>query len=804
MKFGQIQLLILFLFAIIGVSNAQNKSVSLISIAKNSERLAGKAINLNTPYVTPGDSAYMVGHQNGQFPDLGWHITGEMGGIWAHPIKLMDGFSAKISNNNQENCLNLANKFINYPFGNEHIYENILGDITIKRFQFVPENTKAVVVEFTFENTGNLHQKLNFEFIGHSDLRPVWLGERTNMVDANDTAVWQNSNHSWQIKDNKNPWFVQFGANLKSINHHQNNSDCLFKSAGMGTSASLNYEIKLAPKAKISLPIVIAGSYTSANEANAIFEETHLNASKFLKQKIKKYEAIARQSKLSLPQKDLEQAFRWVKYNTDWLVRDVKEQGRGLSAGMPDYPWWFGVDTEYTLKGLVATGNKKLIYDTIDLINNISEKENGNGRIVHEVSTNGAVYNPGNVNETPQFCSMIWEVYQWTGEKAFLQKYYPTIKKGLNWLLTENDKDKNLLPDGFGMMEIHGLKSEMIDVAVYTQKAFADASKIAKILGESTQAVEYEQIANKIKTKINSDFWVAESQSFADFIGTREEALQLIDDAIIRADTLQKPWSVTDLKKLKTEVNLLPVGTKKGFVMHHNWVVNTPMEMDIADNAKAQLALKTAKKYTNPFGLFVTGIDRDEISEQNQDVTKFVRKTFTYTGAVMTLPTGVVAIGENNYGNPDTALEYLNKMTKTFGYVLPGAIYEVSPDYGMMCQAWNLYSFATPIIKQFFGIKPEAANKFIVIGPSMPSTWPNAKLENVEIGDNQISIFYDKADHKTSFELSQTKPNWQLRLQFPKNKYSRWKINGKVVVPKTDSVYDFLILSNKKNKIDLW
>ncbi|MGY5846249.1 hypothetical protein ACW6QP_02425 [Salegentibacter sp. HM20] len=38
----------------------------------------------------------MVGHQDGSFPDLGWHIPGEMGGIWNNPIKLMDGFEAYI------------------------------------------------------------------------------------------------------------------------------------------------------------------------------------------------------------------------------------------------------------------------------------------------------------------------------------------------------------------------------------------------------------------------------------------------------------------------------------------------------------------------------------------------------------------------------------------------------------------------------------------------------------------------------------------------------------------------------------
>jgi hypothetical protein len=62
-----------------------------------------------------------------------------------------------------------------------------------------------------------------------------------------------------------------------------------------------------------------------------------------------------------------------------------------------------------------------------------------------------------------------------------LKKYFPSIEKGLDWLLKENDKDGNLLPDGFGMMEIHSMDSEMIDVAVYSQKAFADAAKMALV-----------------------------------------------------------------------------------------------------------------------------------------------------------------------------------------------------------------------------------------------------------------------------------------------------------------------------------
>src|SRR3712207_6791773 len=43
-------------------------------------------------YVAAGDRAYVIGSEDGRFPPMGWHIRGEMGGVWAHPIKLLDGY----------------------------------------------------------------------------------------------------------------------------------------------------------------------------------------------------------------------------------------------------------------------------------------------------------------------------------------------------------------------------------------------------------------------------------------------------------------------------------------------------------------------------------------------------------------------------------------------------------------------------------------------------------------------------------------------------------------------------------------
>ena len=768
-----------FLIVFSQFSFAQNTiTQSIAPFFENSEKIKGKSEYLDSPYATAGDRLYMVGYQDGTFPDLGWHVQGEMGGVWCHPIKLMDGFEVVIVVNDEKYVLSKADIFENYPFGNKLTYNSLSPDFVVERYQFVPDGKKAVNIEFMIKNRTTKSLKILIELKAISNLMPVWLGERTNMIDGKDEAVFKEN--KWLVKDKLNTWYVVYGSKLKgsAVSEKENHTHKLNTSI-----TQTQYNLTVSPKATTIFPLVISGSEKNELEALKTYEELQLNASSFLQKKKIRLENVNEKSKITLSDKELEKGFRWIKYNTDWLIRDVEGQGRGLCAGLPDYPWWFGVDSEYTLKGLIATGRKDLVYSTIDLIHSISEKTNGNGRIVHEVSTNGEVFNAGNVNETPQFASLIWEVFCWTGDKAFLNKYFQTIEKGLDWLLKENDKDGNLLPDGFGMMEIHGMDSEMIDVAVYSQKAFADASKMALVLGKMNLANQYQSKADKIKEKINKDFWVEEFNSYADFIGTKKQAMHLLDDAIIRADTLKKPWAVAELKNSKKQIEIYPDDKKRGFVIHHNWVVNTPMEMGVADKEKAIKALETAKKFTNPYGMFVTGIDRDQTAgtEEGSFVTN--RKIFTYTGAVMTLPTGVQAVAENNYGRPDEAYSLLKRMMKSFSFALPGSIYEVSPDFGMFSQAWNMYAFGEPIIKQFFGIKPLAHLKTIHISPLLPIKLSDGKIQNVEIGENLIGMSFIQKSKSQTFNISQKNGSWKLILSQPKGKFNIWKLNGKVVKP---------------------
>ncbi len=760
----------ILLFGLAGCSPPAEVS-SMASLVGNAPAIDGKAEYLDSPFVTAGDRLYMVGHQNGSFPEIGWHIKGEMGGVWNHPIKLMDGIAAQILLGEHTIPLEHASSFVNYPFANRHIYNLDTYHLKVERWQFVPDQTEGMAIQYGITNTADSEMEMEFKLTGHTDLRPTWLGERKEMIDARDTAEFVKEEGLWLVKDQDNPWFVAFGADLPASSHGTEDHSY----SGLGVANSLGYRLSINPGETRYLTLAIAGSYHSKEAALSSFQTVREAWEEALVAKKKRYEAIAGRSKLSIPDKQLEQTFEWLKYNCDWLVQTVPEIGTGITAGIPDYPWWFGVDSEYALKGYMAVGQDEVVHSTIALLDSVSMAVNGNGRILHEMSTNGVVFNEGNINETPQFASLIWDIYQWNGDKAFLERYFPTVKMGLEWLMKENDANGNLFPDGFGMMEIHGLDSEMIDVASYSQRAFADASKMATQLGETRLAEIYTTMATQLKNKINKEFWSPTFKSYADFLGTDTQALHLIEDAIVRADTLKKPWAVAELEQTAAAIRRNPSTELRPFVVHHNWVVNTPMELQIADNAKALQALETAEKFVNPFGVFVTGIDRDESAGTDEGSFEG-SKVFSYTGAVMTLPTGVLAVAENNYGRPDKALEYLQRMSRSFSYALPGSMYEVSPDYGMITQAWNIYSFAIPIVRQFFGIRPRAYDKRVVIKPQLPSSWDQASIENVEVAENAISVYFERKDGTSSLRVEQTNPNWTMQVVLPKEENIKYQV----------------------------
>lgn len=761
------------LFLTVFLISCQNdKSLDFFTQLNNLEKIEGNSDYKDSPFLSAGKRLYVVGHQNGTFPDLGWHVEDEMGGVWLHPIKLLDGYHAEIKKNKDHLCLTQADQFINYPIGAEQIFDfNDLG-LKVSQFHFVPENENGLIVAYQLENKLPSENQFNFTFNAAIDLRPVWLGDSLNISDGKDEGQWNKRNNVFLAKDTKNEWFTAIsGKNFKPSNAE---NSCKTKRKGMGFDQALGHSINLRGKEKRTIYFIISGSSKSEKEAINTAQYLSNNHDILLRGKIKSYQKISETNNLKTRDKDFDQMFRWLKYNSEWLMQEVPGTGTGLTAGSPDYPWWFGTDNGYALQGLLVAGMHEQALKTIDLVVDLSKKANGkNGRIMHEASTNGVVFNRGNLNTTPKFISMLWKAYAWTGDQKLLD-YYDLVHESVDWIESQ-DKDGNGYPDGAGMMEIHGLDSEMIDVVAYQYEMYLAAENFAKVKGDKVLADEYRKKAKNLKMKINTDWWVREFNSYADFRSPKSQAVKLTEDALIRADSIEKPWSVTELKNTLDTIKSKEIEGTAPFVVHHNWIVNTPMEVGAADQEKATKALLTAENYRNRFGMFVTGIDRDERQEK---ASKW--KSFSYVGAVMTLPTGVQALAEAKYGNPDKALSYLKMLQNSFSYALPGSMYEVSPDFGMMTQAWNIYAVAVPVVEEFFGIKPRAWKNEIVIKPNFPSDWKDVSLENIVIGDNIFDISAKSVNNILELRISQMH-NWKIIIEFPEAKtiiYDGNKIKG--------------------------
>ena len=570
--------------------------------------IQGKKGNGNYLYVTAGNNLYSIGNQYGDFPPAGFHVPGEMSGIWQHPIKLLDGFTLSIQDGAKSIVLDKCDSFITYPLATQFKYDGA-DDLEIVRTDFVPDSLPVLAVEYQVRNKTNQPKEILLSLTADTDLSPVWLGERSGMTDTRDqyTGLIHNTVFA---KDSLNNWFVGVTSDQDSLS-----IDDLGNSPvqGQGISVKLNTpRLNLAANEVRNIRFFISGSMKNETEIQENLRVAKENLKDLYEQKRLRYEEIDRTAAITIPDTLLMTAYQWGKYNSDWLVRDVPGLGNAMSAGLPDYPWFFSNDQSITFKALVGTRDPGLFYNSMKMIKEVSDKFNNNtGRIVHEFSTNGAVYDKGRMEESQEFIIATWEIFKWTGNIDFLRTYYEHGKKVWEFL-QEHDTNHNLYVEGPGGVEIKGLNDEMLDVAVHTQTFLDVMSQAAAVLNEPDLSKDFASKAEQLKEKINEDWWSPSEKRFADFISDQQKAVQLIDMALQeRVIPNRNEWARKELTALKERI-LKGEHKEKGFTVFYNASCLLPIKEGIADRDKALQMLDEVSFFTNKFGIYVAGIARPD------------------------------------------------------------------------------------------------------------------------------------------------------------------------------------------------
>ena len=697
-------------------------------------------------YVAAGDRAYVIGAEDGTFPPMGWHITGHMGGVWAHPIKLLVGYWFQLGSR----WLPKADEFISGPGYIEMSLPAVDG-IGIRRTEFSPDGVPVVLVRLALENRADTERTVRLKAVVRSDLMTAypWALTRPNTAssDAHDKGSYSPANGRLTFTRPGKPWCAIVQANAQS--HSGTACDeiwgpvppsdqAVFGQYGHGTGGELEWQITLQPRAATSLWLAIAGSHMTESEALSTIDIALADPAKLLREKIDERLSLLKRTEISVPDKPLEAAFQWAKMNmadlrrtvVDVHVRAVSDGSEdpppakafkrlsGIGAGFPDYPWFFGTDGAYTAYPLIASGQWQTAMDHLRTIREVSQAVNGDtGKVIHEAVTDGTVSfglnsDPGDTNETAQFAIAVDLVWRWTGDREFLNEMYAFIRAGLHNITSPRmDPKHGGWPEGLGIVERPDMGSSTLDVASYTWLALRSLAEIATCLDDAETAQWAYAKATWMSSHFDEAWWIARDSLYADSLRTY---VDLLHDNANGQRHQQK-------------------------VQQRHWIGAIPMETGLAPRDKAERSLEVLQTptFTGSYGLYHTGGGAD--GESNGEL------------AVWTLPNSVMALAESKYGRVGEALFYIDAIAKLLDLEMPGALPEIAPSpaydpfqpltrRAMFMQAWSAYGVQWPVIHAFLGIDPNVPDNALSVVPDIPSRWPGLSVRNLRVGSATLDV----------------------------------------------------------------
>ena len=369
--------LLAFIMIALPFTSMAQSGFSLLDRSKGLPHLYGKKDNTGYLCVTAGDRIYSIGDQAGNFPAVGFHVPGEMGGVWQQPIKLLDGFRLNITDRktNESQQLDKADRFVTYSFTSQFLYTLPKQKLKVVRTQFAPDKVSLLVVEYAMTNQDKVDKELTIQFAADVNLRPVWLGERTGMIDSGDELLsFDKQTGTLFFKDNKNPWFTGI-----STDSHSSDFDGIRKSIyhGKGLTGALSVVIKIAKGKTEFLRFYISGSDQNREEVIKNIALVKGSLSGLFTEKERRYHQLENNASIRVPDKKTMEAYQWGKYTSDWLVREVPGMGRAMSAGLPDYPWFFSNDQASTFAALAGTIQPDIFYSSWKMLKQLSYKTNG-------------------------------------------------------------------------------------------------------------------------------------------------------------------------------------------------------------------------------------------------------------------------------------------------------------------------------------------------------------------------------------------------------------------------------------------
>ena len=730
--------------------------------------------------VTAGTRAYSVGFQDGRFYANGWHITGEMGGVWTPPLKLADGLWFGVDDQ-------WAGQATTFTSGRGYTRYDLppAAGLELRRIDFVPDGRRAALYGLELGNPGPAAKTVTVKVDVRSELLGAYPWGFDNVVphakdNLADKAAFENGalvftdagtlpggephDYAMLAASDRRPsggetgpghWGAQPGKRCAASEPVAPRL-CDDGPFGNGAGGQLQYRVTVRPHSRETVWIALAGSDRGLQAARRELSDALRDPGRQLAEKAASRAELSEHSALDLPgDRQLQEAVDWGKQNiadltqtaTDLRIRFV-DQGKQypapvttlreatfVGAGYPDYPWMFATDGEYTAFASVAVGQFEAIKEHLLALRDISDALNArSGKVAHEIVTDGSVWfgantDPGNTDESVKFPSAVALVWRWTGDDRFRDSLYDFSVRNLRYVTSTLDDDGDGWPEGLGNVERAGMGEEKLDNTVYYVRGLYDLADMAAAKRDRATERWARGLADRIAARFDSAWWHEASSQYA--------------------DSLENPTNAR--------------------IQQKHWIGVTPMEAELTIDGAAVPGLAPREHGTTalpgretpcysgepPFnrGLFHTGCEGGPEGKGER--------------TIFSLNTAIQAVGLGNYGRDASRYTGANSAPMFEPDEMPGALPEIlpSPDFGdredndrninrcwtcraMFVQAWGHYGTAWPVVHQQLGVRPSLGTGALEVVPQLPPGQTRAEGRSIRLGKGAVDVRAERSGRR--------------------------------------------------------
>ena len=676
-----------------------------------------------------GTDAYVVGVEDGEFPPIGWHTTGQMGGVFAPPVKLLDGLWFGINGNWLDNAATYTSGpgFVRLTFP---ATDGLQPTLT----EFVPDGLSTVLFGLTLVPVNGQAATVPVTADAHSEVSATypWGGTTPTWDQFNHQNTVSAANGVIQFNQEQTNWYAEVGADTAPSGTATGSGywgptsaadQATFGTKGEGGQLTWNLSV---PAAGRTLWLGVGGSQNGPADASQALQSALANPAGLLAGKIAERDSVAGQTSLQVPDGSVQQALLWAKLNladmnrtiTNAAIRDTKAgtvypaplatiaQLSAIDAAYPDYAEYFGTDGAYSSYGLAVSGQWASAINWLNAIRTVSQVVNGStGKVVHEVMATGGVYygdttEPGDINETAQFAIAADLDWRWSGDNSILADNYKFIDAGEHYLASLATGPDHLWPVGDGIVEDSHLGAEAVDVASETIQALGALHDMAVAMNDSATASWAAQRQQAMLGAF-SQWWISSQHLYADSLCTGTNASGSCTAA---GQQLQQRW----------------------------WTSVAPMEQGVAPvaNADAALGQLETPTFTGSCGLYVDGVGGP---------------SGTGGQTCYLVNTGALAVGEANYGRLPQAVTDMDKLASQLTVEMPGSLpelaasaqynpFEAFTSRANVMQAWSGYGLLWTTVNDLLGVSPDAPAGSAAVVPEVPASWPSISVGNLHVG----------------------------------------------------------------------